>query len=308
MLRGGLRARADPRLDPAPLLGRRAQLRAAARDRRAAGLLHAAVLRVAADDPPGARRRGRDAHVAGEQRDRGRNRVRGARSARRSPARSSRSSARRTSSTSTRRRTSSRSCWFSSFVPRRKPVAATAQHGVLAGLRFLAQRPAARRRWPRRSSRSASSARACRRGSRCTRTTSSTGGSWIAGLFYAALGAGAVVGSVLAVLVVRKVATAPARRRSAILAFSIPLWVLPFLPPWPVVFAALFAATLFTPLSTGPIIGVLTARTPEALRAKVMTAVDLGEHARGAARLPRRRSGARALGRGAALRRRRRSG
>jgi len=53
----------------------------------------------------------------------------------------------------------------------------------------------------------------------------------------------------------------------------VPLWALPFLPPWPIVFAALFAAMFFTPLVNGPIIAVLTARTPEALRAKVMTAV-----------------------------------
>jgi hypothetical protein len=57
------------------------------------------------------------------------------------------------------------------------------------------------------------------------------------------------------------------------LAFVVPLWVLPFLPPWPVVFVALFAATFFTPLINGPIIAVLTARTPEGLRAMVMTSV-----------------------------------
>jgi MFS family permease len=45
------------------------------------------------------------------------------------------------------------------------------------------------------------------------------------------------------------------------------------LPPWPVVFWALFLATLFTPLVNGPIIAVLTKRTPEELRAKVITAV-----------------------------------
>jgi predicted MFS family arabinose efflux permease len=87
-----------------------------------------------------------------------------------------------------------------------------------------------------------------------------------------ALGAGALVGSLLAVLVVRRVA--PLRLAAlGLLAFSIPLWVLPFLPPWPVVFAALFMATFFSPLVNGPIIAVLTARTPEDLRAKVMTAV-----------------------------------
>ena len=35
----------------------------------------------------------------------------------------------------------------------------------------------------------------------------------------------------------------------------------------------MFTATLFTPLINGPIIAVLTARTPPELRAKVMTAV-----------------------------------
>lgn len=48
--------------------------------------------------------------------------------------------------------------------------------------------------------------------------------------------------------------------------------VLPFLPPWPVVFCALFLATAFTPLINGPTLAVLTARTPPDLRARVMTA------------------------------------
>ena len=98
------------------------------------------------------------------------------------------------------------------------------------------------------------------------------GSSRIAGLFYAALGAGALVGSIVAVAAVRKVA--PLRLSGlAIIAFSIPLWVLPFLPPWPVVFVALFVATFFTPLINGPLIAVLTARTPEGLRAMAITAV-----------------------------------
>ena len=98
------------------------------------------------------------------------------------------------------------------------------------------------------------------------------GQAWIAGLFYGALGAGALVGSLVAVFAVRRVA--PLRLAAlGILAFSVPLWVLPFLPPWPVVFVALFTATFFTPLVNGPTLAVLTARTPANLRAKVMTAV-----------------------------------
>jgi len=98
------------------------------------------------------------------------------------------------------------------------------------------------------------------------------GSSRIAGFFYTALGAGALVGSVLAMLAVRKIR--PLRLAGmGILAFAAPLWVLPLLPPLPVVFVALFVATLFTPLVNGPIIALLTTLTPEHLRAKVMTAV-----------------------------------
>ena len=94
----------------------------------------------------------------------------------------------------------------------------------------------------------------------------------IAGLFYAALGAGALVGSLCAVFAVRRMT--PLRLSGlAMLAFTVPLWVLPFIPPWPLVFVALFVATFFTPLINGPLIAVLTARTPVELRAMVMTAV-----------------------------------
>ena len=157
------------------------------------------------------------------------------------------------------------------FVPRRKPIVAAVRPKVLAGVRFLFQ----------------------------DRLLGPIGGvivafgllsaglsaglpfyafdefdqnSRIAGLFYASLGAGALVGSITAVAAVRRV---PPLRLSglSIIAFSVPLWVLPFLPPWPVVFVALFTATFFTPLINGPLIAVLTARTPENLRAMVMTAV-----------------------------------
>jgi MFS family permease len=98
------------------------------------------------------------------------------------------------------------------------------------------------------------------------------GSSRIAGLFYTALGAGALVGSILAMVAVRKVR--PLRLAGiGILAFAAPLWVLPLEPPLAAVFVALFVATLFTPLVNGPIIALLTTRTPEHLRAKVMTAV-----------------------------------
>ena len=94
----------------------------------------------------------------------------------------------------------------------------------------------------------------------------------IAGLFYASLAAGALAGSIAAMIVVRRVA--PLRLAGlSILAFAAPLWLLPFDPPAAAVFVALFAAMFFAPLINGPVFGVLTARTPGHLRARVMTAL-----------------------------------
>jgi MFS family permease len=157
------------------------------------------------------------------------------------------------------------------FVPRRKPVAAAVQHGVMAGLGFL-----------RRDALLAPMAATVvlfgflsagmSAGLPVYAFDAFDGRSGIAGLFYSALGAGALVGSLVAVVFVKKF---PPLRLAAfgVLAFSILLWVLPLLPPWPVVFGALFLATFFTPLINGPTLAVLTARTPPDLRAKVMTAV-----------------------------------
>jgi predicted MFS family arabinose efflux permease len=157
------------------------------------------------------------------------------------------------------------------FVPRRKSLAASVKSGVLAGLRFVfgdrLLGPLAAAVVVTGFFGAGMSA-----GLPVYAYDEFDANARIAGLFYAALGAGALVGSLLAVFAVRKVA--PLRLAGyAVLAFVVPLWVLPFLPPWPVVFVALFTATLFTPLVNGPLIATLTARTPEALRAKVMTAV-----------------------------------
>jgi predicted MFS family arabinose efflux permease len=157
------------------------------------------------------------------------------------------------------------------FVPRRKPVEAGVRSGVLAGLQFLFRDrllgPLAAAVIGTGFLGAGMSA-----GLPVYAYDQFDGSARIAGLFYAALGAGALVGSLVAVVAVRRVA--PLRLAGfAVLAFAVPLWVLPFLPPWPVVFLALFTATLFTPLVNGPIIAALTARTPEALRPKVITAV-----------------------------------
>ena len=156
------------------------------------------------------------------------------------------------------------------FVPRRKPIAAAVRPKVLSGLRFLLQD---RLLGPIAGVVVAFGFLSAGMSAGLVfYAYNEFDSSRIAGLFYAALGAGALVGTFAAIAAVRRV---PPLRLSglAILAFSVPLWVLPFLPPWPIVFVALFVATFFTPLINGPLIAVLTARTPENLRAMVITAV-----------------------------------
>lgn len=157
------------------------------------------------------------------------------------------------------------------FVPRRKSLVARAAGGISAGLRFLARDGLLAPIGVTMVVFGLFSA-GLSAGLPVYAYDEFDGSARIAGLFYAALGAGAIVGTVLAVLVVRKVQ--PLRLAAyGILAFSVPLWVMPFLPPWPVVFVALFVAMLFTPLVNGPSIAVITARTPVELRPKVMTAL-----------------------------------
>ncbi|HUQ22023.1 MAG TPA: MFS transporter [Gaiellaceae bacterium] len=158
------------------------------------------------------------------------------------------------------------------FVPRRKPVpAGETRHGALAGIRFLLR-------------------------DRLLGPLSSTvivlnflgaalsatlpyyayhefaGNSKVAGLFFTAMGAGALLGSIGAVLVVKRLA--PLKLSGlAIVAMTLPLWLLPLGLPATGVMAVLFAAMLFAPLVNGPVIGVITARTPVDLRPKMMTAL-----------------------------------
>jgi predicted MFS family arabinose efflux permease len=94
----------------------------------------------------------------------------------------------------------------------------------------------------------------------------------IVGFLFAAFGGGALVENVIASQVVRKV---PLMRLAAvgILAMALPLWALAVSMPWGLVFVVLAAFGLCAPLVNAPMIAVLTVRTPEALRPKVMTAV-----------------------------------
>jgi MFS family permease len=98
------------------------------------------------------------------------------------------------------------------------------------------------------------------------------GSSTIAGLFFAAFGAGAVVGSVLAIKLVPKFD--PIRLGAvALVCLTIPIPLLGLPIPAGAVMLVLFVSSIFGPLVNAPLIGLLTMRTPEALRPKVMTGV-----------------------------------
>lgn len=94
----------------------------------------------------------------------------------------------------------------------------------------------------------------------------------VAGAFFAAFGAGAVLGSVAAVRIVGRYD--PLRLgATAFVILTLPIFALSLELPVPAVMTALAASSFFGPLVNAPLIGVITTRTPEALRAKVMTAV-----------------------------------
>src|SRR5206468_819003 len=94
----------------------------------------------------------------------------------------------------------------------------------------------------------------------------------VVGFLFAGFGAGALGGSLLAAGLVRRV---PLLRLASIgiVAMSLPLWLLAIPMPWALVIVVLAAFGFCAPLVNAPMIAVLTVRTPEALRPKVMTAV-----------------------------------
>ncbi len=94
----------------------------------------------------------------------------------------------------------------------------------------------------------------------------------VAGAFFTAFGAGAVLGSVVAVRVVHRFD--PIRLGAfSLVALTLPIWLLPLGLPVGGVMAVLFLSSAFGPLVNAPLIGVITMRTPESLRPKVMSAV-----------------------------------
>ncbi len=94
----------------------------------------------------------------------------------------------------------------------------------------------------------------------------------VAGALFASLGAGALVGMVIAMKLMPRFK--PLKLAAVgIVALPLPIFLLALdLPLW-LTMAALFASALPQPLVNAPVIGLMTLRTPEALRPKLMTAV-----------------------------------
>ena len=94
----------------------------------------------------------------------------------------------------------------------------------------------------------------------------------VAGALFASLGAGALVGMVLAMKLMPRFK--PLKLAAfGIVALPLPIWLLGLdLPLWATM-AALFVSSIPQPLVNAPVIGLMTTRTPEALRPKLMTAV-----------------------------------
>jgi MFS family permease len=158
------------------------------------------------------------------------------------------------------------------FVPYRPPLPAAEEgRGLLAGVRFIGRDPLMRRLLPTAVVLNALS-QLLAISLPVLAFEEFGGSSRVAGVFFAAFGAGAVVGSLIAVKIVPKFE--PIRLGAcALVGLALPLPLLALhLPAWGVV-AVLFVASLFGPLVNAPLIGVITMRTPEILRAKVMTAV-----------------------------------
>lgn len=94
----------------------------------------------------------------------------------------------------------------------------------------------------------------------------------VAGFLFGAFGAGALVGAVFAQQLVRRVDLLKLAA-FGILLMPLPLWALSVTIPWPAAVVVFASFGLFGGLVNPPILGILTTRPPEALRAKVMAAV-----------------------------------
>src|SRR5262245_2041389 len=94
----------------------------------------------------------------------------------------------------------------------------------------------------------------------------------VLGYLFGAFGVGALAGALVAQRLAPKIELLRLAA-FALVAMPLPLFLLALPMPWPAAVSVVGAFAFFTPLVNAPIIGVLTVRTPEALRAKVMTSV-----------------------------------
>jgi hypothetical protein len=94
----------------------------------------------------------------------------------------------------------------------------------------------------------------------------------VLGFLFGGFGAGALVGALVAQQLARKLDLL-LLTAAAIVLMPLPLWLLLVTLPWAGAMVVLAAFSFFTPIVNAPIFGVLTVRTPVALRPKVMTAV-----------------------------------
>ena len=94
----------------------------------------------------------------------------------------------------------------------------------------------------------------------------------VVGFLFGAFGIGALCGAIVAQQLAQK-ADLLKLAAVAIVAMPLPLWLLSVPMPWEAAMVVLACFGFFAPLVNAPIIGVLTVRTPAALRPKVMTSV-----------------------------------
>jgi MFS family permease len=158
------------------------------------------------------------------------------------------------------------------FVPQRAPVAQTQDsHGLLAGIRFLLHDRVLRVLGVTALIANGMGMMLAA-GLPVLAYEEFDGSSRVAGAFFAAFGIGAVAGSIAAVKLVSRFE--PLRLGAvSFVALTLPVFVLGLDLPIAGVMAALALSSFFGPLVNAPLITVITTRTPEALRAKVTTAV-----------------------------------
>jgi MFS family permease len=99
-----------------------------------------------------------------------------------------------------------------------------------------------------------------------------SGNPHVAGFLFGALGVGALVGAVVAQQLTKK-GDLLKIAALAIVAASLPIWLLAIAMPWFGAVLVIGAFAFFLPLVNSPLLAVFTVRTPAELRPKVMTAM-----------------------------------